>query len=136
MEKEEKTKIVIPEENPSGIRGELTLDGDVVKTIAHLAAKDIMGVHSIGKAPLIPLSNSVTRGVGAEIGASQAALDLDIIVEYGHDIKKLAKELRERVSDAIAKMAGREVVEININIVDIKLPEKEKEKKNRPSRVS
>lgn len=73
--------------------------------------------------------------VGAEIGTKQAALDLDIVVEYGHDIKKLAKALREKVAAAIAKMAGRDVIEININVVDIKLPEKEEEEKTTSSRV-
>ncbi len=34
-------------------------------------------------------------------------------------------QMRKRIADEVNKMAGREVVEVNINVIDIKLPEKE-----------
>ena len=73
--------------------------------------------------------------MGAEVGKRQAALDLDITVEYGYDIRELSKMLRENVASAIGKMAGKEVVEININVVDIKLPDTEDETSSQSSRV-
>jgi uncharacterized alkaline shock family protein YloU len=128
-------KVQIAEQlNPSGIRGALTLNEDVVATIARLSAKQIGGIYSVGKTPLISLGGGATRGVAAEVGKTQAAFDLDIVVEYGHDIRSIAKDLREKTAQEVKRMAGRDVVEINIHVVDIKLPE-EVENKRSKSRV-
>ena len=127
----EHKRILVEEKNPSGIPGSLTINADVVATIARIAAKDVPGIYSVGKTPFIALGNDSTRGVGVEVGKKQAAFDLDIVVEYGQDIRKLAQQLREQTSAEVTKMAGRDVVEININVVDIKLPEDIEHKKNR-----
>jgi uncharacterized alkaline shock family protein YloU len=132
MNPEEKDrKIIVEEKNPSGIAGSLTLNDDVVATIAGLAAKDVDGIYSVGKTPFINFGDNPTRGVGVEVGNTQAAFDLDIIVEYGHDIREVAKALRVKTAAEVNKMAGREVVEINVHVVDIKLPHKTTVKKAR-----
>ena len=41
--------------------------------IAGLAARDIKGIHSLGKSRLIPFGDDPTRGVDAEVGQKQAA---------------------------------------------------------------
>jgi uncharacterized alkaline shock family protein YloU len=117
-----KQRITI-EENPSGIAGKITLDENVVSTIAGLAAREVDGIHSVGKSRLISFGDNPTRGVNAEVGQKQAAFDLDVIMEYGSDIREVAKQLRQKTADEVGKMAGREVVEINVHVVDIHLPE-------------
>lgn len=129
VEKKEEKKIMVEEENPSGIAGHVTLNADVVATIARLAARDVPGIHSVGKTPFINLGEDRTRGVAAEVGQKQAAFDLDIVVEYGQDIKEIARHLRERTASEVKKMAGRDVVELNIHVVDIKLPEETQPKR-------
>ncbi|MFO8072201.1 MAG: Asp23/Gls24 family envelope stress response protein [Polyangia bacterium] len=124
-------KVLVEEKNPSGIPGSLTLNEEVVATIAGLAAKEVGGIHSVGKTPLISFGDDPTRGVGTEVGKKQAAFDLDIVVEYGHDIREIAKELREKTASEVARMAGRDVVEINVHVVDIKLPNELESKKSR-----
>ncbi len=123
VDNKEDKKIMVSEENPSGIAGHLTLNEDVVATIARLAARDVPGISSVGKTPFLSFGEDRTRGIAAEVGQKQAAFDLDIVVEYGQDIKEIARILRERTAAEVKKMAGREVVEINIHVVDIKLPE-------------
>ncbi len=130
-QKQEEKKLVIEEKNPSGIAGALTLSEEVVATIAGLAAKDVDGIYSVGKTPFINFGDNPTRGVGVEVGNTQAAFDLDIIVEYGHDIREVAKALRVKTAAEVNKMAGREVVEINVHVVDIKLPNQVVQKKSR-----
>jgi uncharacterized alkaline shock family protein YloU len=130
-DKQEDKKLVVEEKNPSGIAGSLTLSENVVATIAALAAKDVEGIFSVGKTPFISLGDNPRRGVGVEIGKTQAAFDLDIVVEYGHDIRELARTLRMKTAAEVGKMAGREVVEINVHIVDIKLPNQVASKKSR-----
>ncbi len=108
------------------IKGTVSMDANVVATIAGLAAQKIDGVHSLGKSRLFSFGDDPARGVGAEVGEKQAALDLEVVIEYGYDIKKVAREVRQRIAQQVELMAGREVVEVNIDVIDIKLPEEEK----------
>jgi uncharacterized alkaline shock family protein YloU len=111
------------DENPSGISGVITLDENVVSTIAGLAARDVDGIHSVGKSRLISFGDKPARGVHSEIGKKQAAFDIDVVLEYGSDVRAVAKELCAKTASEVEKMAGREVVEINVHVVDIHLPE-------------
>lgn len=119
------------EENPSGIKGRLTLDEEVVSTIAGLAAREVDGIHSVGKSSFISFGDDPTRGIETEVGQIQAAFDVDIVTEYGADVRETAKELRQKLADEVSRMAGREVVEINVNVVDIQLPDEMETKKAR-----
>ena len=128
-DKKDKSKNVVLGESTEGVKGVITLNEDVVATIAGMAARTVVGVHSLGKSRLIGLGvvgDSPKRGVAAEVGAQQAAFDLDIVIEYGVDIRKVAEEMRHKIAEQVELMAGREVVEVNIHVVDIKLPEAEK----------
>jgi uncharacterized alkaline shock family protein YloU len=130
-QKPEEKKIIVEEKNPSGIAGSLTLNENVVATIAGLAAKEVDGIYSVGRTPFLSLGDNPKRGVGVEVGETQAAFDLDIVVEYGHDIREVAKAIRVKTAEEVKKMAGRDAVEINIHVVDIKLPNQVVTKKSR-----
>jgi uncharacterized alkaline shock family protein YloU len=119
------------EENPSGIKGLLTLDEEVVSTIAGLASRDVEGIYSIGKSRFISFGDDPTHGIKTDVGKIEAAFDVDVVTEYGADIRKVAMELRTKLAAEVGKMAGREVVEINVHVVDIKLPDEIETKKSR-----
>lgn len=108
------------------IGGTITLGEDVVATIAGFAARDIEGIRALGRSRMIRFGNRVSRGVEAEVGETQAAVDVDVVIQYGCDISTLAEELRTRVANEVARMCNRDVIEVNINVVDIELPEEEK----------
>ena len=114
------------------IKGVVSLDKAVVATIAGMAAQKVEGVYALGKSRLFSFGDDPARGVGAEVGKTQAALDLELVIEYGHDIKKVAREVRQRIAQQVELMAGREVVEVNIDVIDIKLPEEQEPPKKRP----
>ncbi len=61
----------------------------------------------------------------AEVGEVQTALDLEIVVEYGYPISDVAGNVRENVVNAVERMTGLEVVEVNIAVSDVKLPDDE-----------
>jgi uncharacterized alkaline shock family protein YloU len=63
--------------------------------------------------------------VQVEVGEKQAAVDLDIVVEYGASIVDLARAVRRNVIAAVERMTGLEVIEVNIAVHDIQLPETE-----------
>ncbi|MGW4437152.1 Asp23/Gls24 family envelope stress response protein [Streptomyces sp. NPDC004596] len=125
-------------------RGRTTISDGVVEKIAGMAARDVLGVYALGSGlartfgavrDRVPGgSKSVTRGVKAEVGEVQAALDLEIVVEYGVSISDVARSVRENVVDAVERMAGLEVVEVNIAVSDVKLPD-EAEEEPEPPRI-
>ncbi|GLV73963.1 Asp23/Gls24 family envelope stress response protein [Streptomyces hygroscopicus] len=119
-----------------GSRGRTTIADGVVEKIAGMAARDVVGVHAMGGGfartfgvvrDRVPGGRSVTRGVKAEVGEVQTALDLEIVVNYGVSIADVARAVRENVIAAVERMTGLEVVEVNIAVSDVKLPDEEEE---------
>ncbi|MDH6625320.1 putative alkaline shock family protein YloU [Streptomyces sp. LBL] len=118
-------------------RGRTTIADGVVEKIAGMAARDVVGVHTMGSGlsrtfgavrDRVPGgAKSVTRGVKVEVGESQTALDLEIVVDYGVAIADVAQAVRENVIAAVERMTGLEVVEVNIAVSDVHLPEEEDE---------
>lgn len=118
-------------------RGRTTIADGVVEKIAGLAARDVDGVHAMGgglartfgavrdRVPGGSGAKSVSRGVKAEVGEVQTALDLEIVVEYGVAISDVTRDVRENVIGAVERMTGLEVVEVNIAVSDVKLPDDE-----------
>lgn len=120
----------VPRDTKGEIAGRIQMSEEVVATIAGIAARDIKGIHSLGKSRLIAFgSDSVTRGIDAEVGNKEAALDIEVVVEQGCDIREVAKEMRQKIADEVLKTAGRKVVEVNLDVVGIHLPQNEEPKK-------
>jgi uncharacterized alkaline shock family protein YloU len=118
------------------IAGRTTIADSVVATIAGIAAREVEGVHTMGGGAAramgavrdrVARSADPTRGVKAEVGEKEAALDLDIVVVYGTHISEAASEIRSRVAGAVERMTGLEVVEVNINVRDVNIPGEESE---------
>lgn len=113
--------------------GKTTIADGVVQKIAGVAAREVPGVYELGGGTArtmgairerIPGSGgpSVTRGVAVEVGEKEAAVDLQIVVDYGVSIADLAQGLRRNVINRVERMTGLSVVEVNINVDDVHLP--------------
>lgn len=113
-------------------QGRTTIAASVVQKIAGIAAREISGVYSMGGGvsrtfgairERIPggTGTSNVSGVSVEVGEKQAAVDLDIVVEYGASIVELARAVRRNVIGAVERMTGLEVIEVNIAVNDIHL---------------
>lgn len=70
----------------------------------------------------------VTRGVKVQVGERPAAVDLNIVVEYGVSVVDVAGDVRSNVISAVERMTGLEVVEVDIAVDDVHLPEEGEEK--------
>lgn len=115
--------------------GRTQIADGVVAKIAGMAAREIGGVHAMGGGTARAVgavrdvvtrggdSGSVARGVSVEVGERQAAVDIDLVVEYGAAIQDLAAAVRRNVTSAVERMTGLEVTEINIRVDDIHLPD-------------
>ncbi|WP_329210863.1 Asp23/Gls24 family envelope stress response protein [Streptomyces sp. NBC_00683] len=115
-------------------RGRTTIADNVVATIAGIAIRETDGVHSVGRGAAKALgavtgrvsgSSGHGRSVKVEVGEKQTAIDVDIEVEYGVPIHELAEQVRTHVTDAVETMTGLEVVEININVFDVHVPDED-----------
>ena len=113
-------------------QGTTTIADTVVAKVAGLATRQVYGVHAFGGGAArafgalrerIPgATASVTQGVSVEVGERQAAVDLQILVEYGVSIADLARAVRKNVITAVEQITGLEVVEVNINVSDVHVP--------------
>ena len=61
------------------------------------------------------------QGVGVEVGETEAAIDLDIVVEYGASIAELGRSIQRNVKQAVERMTGLRVVEVNVSVDDVYL---------------
>ena len=65
---------------------------------------------------------NVAQGVGVEVGETEAAIDLDVVVEYGVSIADLGRSIQRNVKQAVERMTGLLVVEVNVSVDDVYLP--------------
>ncbi|UKI20250.1 MAG: Asp23/Gls24 family envelope stress response protein [Oscillospiraceae bacterium] len=104
--------------------GTVTYANDVIATIAGVAATEVSGVAgmsggiSSGITEMLGKKN-LTKGVKVEVGTQEAAIDLNIVVEYGSELHKVAEAVQENVKKAVETMTGLQVVEVNVNILGV-----------------
>ena len=124
-------------------QGNTTIADSVVSKIAGVATREVPGVHDMGKGTSrafgaikekLPVGSSQpnpARGVKVEVGERQAAIDLDIVVEYGASIVDVAQSVRRNVIDRVEGMTGLEVVEVNVAVDDVWLGDDDDESEPR-----
>ena len=127
--------------------GQITVAESVVQKIAGKACREIAGVHAMGTSGTrafgsfrerIPGSTgpNIAQGVGVEVGETEAAIDLDIVVEYGVSIAELGRSIQRNVKQAVERMTGLRVVEVNVAVDDVYLPADDDQDSTTSSRVS
>ncbi|AYW45562.1 Asp23/Gls24 family envelope stress response protein [Tetragenococcus koreensis] len=115
------------------ISGELTFSDKVIQKIIGFALSDIDGLLTIDGGFFSNITeklvntNDVTTGIHTEVGKKQVAVDMDIVVEFGKDIRTIYDKVKETISSEVSEMTHLEVIEINVNVVDIKSQEQYQE---------
>ena len=110
--------------------GTTTIADGVVAKVAGIAAREVSGVHALGGGGARALgairdavnATDLTQGVKVEVGETQVAVDVTIVVDYPAPIHIVAQNVREAITDAITRLVGLEVVEVNIDVNDVHLP--------------
>lgn len=112
--------------------GNTVIAPQVIRKITTLAAREVSGIHAMGggasrtfgalRERVPGAGTAQTAGVRVEVGEKQAAIDLDVIVEYGTTIVELTRAVRREVISAVEQLAGLEVIEVNIAVNDVHLP--------------
>ena len=111
--------------------GKTTIAETVVSKIAGIATREVDGVHALGGGTAravgtlrerIPgARTNHAQGVSVEVGEKQAAVDLDIVADYGVAITGLAEGIRRNVINSVERMTGLQVTEVNITVHDVYL---------------
>lgn len=112
--------------------GQIKIADEVVGIIAGLAATEVEGVAGMsgglagGIVEMLGRKN-LAKGVKVEVGESETAIDLYIIVEYGVKIPDTSWKIQESVKNAVETMTGLNVVEVNINIQGVNMEKETKD---------
>lgn len=126
-------------------RGSTTIADGVVLKIAGLAAREVQGVHAMGGgaaravggvAQKVGLGDERTQGVSVEVGETEAAVDIVVVVEYGESIPRVAGAVRENVIKRIENLTGLSVTEVNITVTDLYFAGDSDDDAQQSSRVS
>lgn len=99
----------------------------VVAKIAGIAAREVPGVHALGGGTARAIgairgamgNTDLAQGIKVEVGETQVATDITIVVEYPMPLHEVARQVRASVADAIERLVGMEVAEINVTVSDV-----------------
>ena len=111
------------------IKGELFFEDKVIQKIIGIALDEIDGLLTIDGgffsniAGKLVNTDNTTSGVDVEVGKKQVAVDLSIVAEYGKDVTTIYDKMKQVISNEVKKMTGLDVIEINVNVVDVKTKE-------------
>ncbi|GAA1906561.1 Asp23/Gls24 family envelope stress response protein [Nocardioides lentus] len=128
----EKTPATTAKEGPLVTEhGRTTIADTVVSKIAGIATREVAGVYNLGGGTAravgairdrIPgSSTNHSQGISVEVGERQAAVDVQLVAEYGVSIADLSAGVRRNVISAVERMTGLDVVEVNITVNDVHL---------------
>ena len=117
----------------TGPSGTTVIVDPVVAKIAGIAAREVPGVHALGggAARVVGMvreaigTADLTQGVKVEVGETQVAADVTIVVEYPQPLQVVADAVRTAVALAITELVGMEVAEINVTVADVHIPGEE-----------
>jgi len=118
----------------SSERGATTISDVVVSKVAGIAALEVEGIE-MGGATSRTVGGFLdswtgsggrqARGVSVEVGEQEAAIELSMAVEYPKSIPQISEAVRNNVINRVENLVGLNVVEVNITVNDILLPEEQ-----------
>ncbi|WP_242088919.1 Asp23/Gls24 family envelope stress response protein [Curtobacterium sp. DN_7.5] len=112
------------------LSGKTTIDDTVVAKVAGIAAREVNGVHSLGKGAARAIGairdaigqRDFGQGVKVEVGEKQVAADIVIVAEYPVALQQVADGVRTGVARALEQIVGMEVAEVNVTVQDVYIP--------------
>lgn len=115
-----------PEVRHIEVGGKTHIHDDVIAAIVGVAAREVDGVSSLGRASFqrsvfdrVGGTSSRSRGVAVEAGRREATLDLQLRVIYGFNIPEVVIKVRQNVALKVLELCGMIAKEINIGIAGI-----------------
>jgi uncharacterized alkaline shock family protein YloU len=116
------------------VKGRIDIEDEVVEKVAGLAAIEVDGVADLGG----DLSRTVEsvrerigighrrgdQGVKARIDGREVSIEVTIVIEYGHVVMEVARQVKTNVAIQTNRMLGLRVVEVNVVVDDVTMPQR------------
>lgn len=101
--------------------GVVRINNEAITTIASIAATEVRGVHKMGGGLRRTLNEVFLRrasngGVRISVKDNEMKLSVSIIVDYGVDIPRVADEVQDSVKNAVEKMTGLVMSDVDVII--------------------
>lgn len=112
---------------PERTVGSVKVANEVIAHIASLTATQVQGIAGMYPARarenhrILPPATSY-KGVRVEMGNDSLQLELFLVVDSSAHVPTVAAEVQRQVADAIDKMLGLEVRQVNVFIGDVRFP--------------
>lgn len=110
-------------------RTELSINTEVIRKMAEIAALEVEGVKDITKKNIdlkgaLKTKNPLT-GVLVENVNGSIEININICVLKGVNVKTVAEKVQENIKDKIQTMTGSAVTKVNVSIADIAIDTQE-----------
>ncbi|HET6949054.1 MAG TPA: Asp23/Gls24 family envelope stress response protein [Acidimicrobiales bacterium] len=119
-----------PAQQAMDVKGRIHIADEVVEKVAGLAATEVPGVADLGGdferalesvRERIGIGNKRgDQGVKAEVQGHDVAVSVTIMVEFGHVVMDVARQVQANVARQVNRMLGLRVVEVNVTVDDVR----------------
>ena len=106
-------------------KGQLTFDDKVIQKIVGYAIENVSGLLGVDGGFVANIKNKIvnsdnpTDGIDVEVGKEQVAVDLNIVMEFGHNAHDVYKEISKVIAKQIEEATSLTLVELNVKVIDI-----------------
>lgn len=110
--------------------GKTVIVDAVIAKIAGIAAREVPGVVGLGGGATRIVGairdavgqTDLSQGVKVEVGETEVAADVTIVVEYPMPLMQVAENVRTAVAAAITDLIGMQVADITVTVTDVHIP--------------
>lgn len=107
--------------------GKTVIADGVVAKVAGIAARQVPGVYALGGSAARALGAireafsgaDLSPGVSVTTDGGTASVAISIVVEYPHELQKVAGEVRSAVETAIETIVGMQVTAVDVTVKDV-----------------
>lgn len=116
-------------------RGTTTIANEVVEKTTGIAARGVPGVYDLGgdvarvfaavkeRIGLGEAGEDGDRGVSVRLEGRAAVISITIVIEFGFVVHSVTEAVRVKVINSVEHLLGLEVVEVNILVDDVHVPD-------------
>lgn len=102
--------------------GSVQISDDVIATIAYTAMLEVEGTkeYSTLAGDIIEkFFKKNFKGISLSIDNKEVSISINLVVKFNYKITDVAKEVQNKVKNAIEMMTGLNVICVNINVIGV-----------------
>lgn len=99
----------------------LLFDEQVIAKIVATTIKSVEGIATVKNTGAFSgiVGRGSNEGINIEVGETEVAVDLRLVLEFGKNAREIYEQLRMAIEEKVMEMTGLKVVEVNAKIVDV-----------------